>query len=76
MSNYPPGVTGNEYEIAGWPTCGNCGHEAEEHDNFSEECEYISYGCPCEGYSDQRPEPDPDESRDREFDRKYDRIHE
>ena len=19
MSNYPPGVTGNEYEIAGWP---------------------------------------------------------
>lgn len=24
MNNYPPGVTGNEYEIAGYPECPKC----------------------------------------------------
>lgn len=33
MSNYPPGVTGNEPEIAGYPPCGRagCGHLDEDH---------------------------------------------
>jgi hypothetical protein len=34
MSNYPPGVTGNEYEIAG-------GNEFEEHFDCSAEIEYV-----------------------------------
>jgi hypothetical protein len=34
MSNYPPGVTGNEYEIAG-------GNEFEEHFDCSAEVEYV-----------------------------------
>jgi hypothetical protein len=35
MSNYPPGVTGNEYEIAG-------GNEFEEHFDCSAEIEYVT----------------------------------
>lgn len=31
LSNYPPGVTGNEQEIAGYPPCTRCGHDFEEH---------------------------------------------
>jgi len=34
MSNYPPGVTGNEYEIAG-------GNEFEEHFDCEAEIEYV-----------------------------------
>jgi hypothetical protein len=34
MSNYPPGVTGNEYEIAG-------GNEFEEHFDCSADIEYV-----------------------------------
>lgn len=73
-SNYPPGVTGNEYEIAG--------------PDYSKETEELCPDCsgPCmeEGYRGQRwlsclnydhttdlepPEPDPDRSYDEERDR-------
>lgn len=29
--DYPPGVTGMEPEIAGYPPCKRCGHDADEH---------------------------------------------
>lgn len=31
--DYPPGVTGMEPEIAGYPNCAVCGHEVEEHED-------------------------------------------
>ena len=57
MSNYPPGVTGNEPEIAGYPPCVKCGHLDEEHEEPSlvggilvgtSPCEIE--GCECEDY--------------------------
>ena len=80
--NYPPGVTGNEPEIAGWPPCRGCGHEAEDHED---ECPFDKYGqcaedcghpmcigpdCTCREYRDEFDPwldgPDPDAKRDRE----------
>jgi hypothetical protein len=52
-SNYPPGVTGNEPQIAGYPPCGNCAHDAEEHD---EDGRCMDPGCPCEEYSEHLDE--------------------
>ena len=40
LSNYPPGVTGNEPEIAGYPDdhCADCGaHLSEPHDPYCAE---------------------------------------
>lgn len=35
-SNLPPGVTGNEWEIAGYPNCGRtgCSHPEDEHAEY------------------------------------------
>jgi hypothetical protein len=60
LSNYPPGVTGNEPEIVGYPSCGNCGHEADQHYQDDEampgpgvtlhESECHEEGCTCVEY--------------------------
>lgn len=71
LSNYPPGVTGNEPQIAGYPPCGNCGHEAEEHG--CEVGDYCHAGCACEEYNRYPPGPDPDEQRDRQIDAEFER---
>ena len=70
-SNYPPGVTGNEPQIAGWPPCGKCGHEAEYHASEwgeplrdSDACQE----CDCTEYDKYPPAPDPDDERDRRLD--------
>lgn len=68
--NYPPGVTGNEPEIAGWPSCGTCGHEADDHGDGA------CYECGCQEYNPDPTGPDPDEERDRQLDREYDRRYE
>lgn len=44
--NYPPGVTGNEPQIVGYPNCANCSHEAEVHGDGG--CE--EPGCTCVEY--------------------------
>lgn len=75
MSNYPPGVTGNEYQIAGADyeresdvPCGRCGKSS---------CMEVGYGrerwltCgECDWHTDLDPlEPDPDRAYDEERDR-------
>ena len=42
LSNYPPGVTGNEPEIAGYPLCGRCGHDPDDH---AEDDQFLSMCC-------------------------------
>lgn len=58
MSGYPPGVTGMEPEIAGWPPCGECSHGAEDHPTQDQlaaagrraaACE--ADGCSCTAYT-------------------------
>jgi hypothetical protein len=55
-SNYPPGVTGREWEIAGAPECGRgyCGHEFEQHESHGP-CQE----CDCEEYTPYDESPDP-----------------
>ena len=70
--DYPPGVTGNEPEIAGYGLCANCGHDYEEHySHYDEEefeegpckVEFVKGNvCSCKGYS-QYHDIDPDEAR-------------
>lgn len=68
--NYPPGVTGNEPEIAGWDelehTCAGCGAEgvaygSRRQDYFTFECEECGYFEELAGLH----EPDEDYGRDR-----------
>jgi hypothetical protein len=60
-SNYPPGVTGSEWEIAGYPPCETpgCGHPDDEHfDNGRGDGGCLIAHCRCEGYTpypDDRP---------------------
>ena len=74
--NLPPGVTGNEPEIAGWPPCRGCGHEAEDHGEINhnepmpneyfpdcQECDCTEYRTEFDPWLDG---PDPDAKRDRE----------
>jgi hypothetical protein len=46
--DYPPGVTGMEPQIAGWPECPKCGDEFD-----GQGCE----GCGFEAYNPDEPEP-------------------
>ena len=68
-SNYPPNVTGSEWQIAGYPPCGRmgCGHEdtdhADDHTIMGDEagaCEVA--GCECDEYTpySDRDEYEPD----------------
>ena len=61
MSNFgwdfPPGVTGNEPEIAGWPECPKCG--GSDLVDFAE-----GYKCMECGHVEESG-PDPDDERDR-----------
>lgn len=41
--DYPPGVTGNEPQIAGWPECPACGDEFD-----GAECEGCGFVAPGE----------------------------
>lgn len=67
-SNYPPGVNGGEYEIAGADyehetTCPACGHPAIEEGYMGDRWVFCE-GC---GTLDLPPaEPDPDRQRDEE----------
>ncbi len=63
MSAYPPGVTGTEWEIAGYPDCGACGHADTLHAEPGP-CEV----CDCEGYTPYPEGPDPDAWYDRQRD--------
>jgi hypothetical protein len=59
-SNYPPGVSGNEPEIAGYPDCTTpgCGHPDEEHGNgdlAGGAC--TEPGCACGRYDQYPPDP-------------------
>lgn len=63
-SNYPPGVTGNEPQIAGYPNCAECGHEIEEHYEVGgayEPC--MVPDCGCRSYEEFLDVPDPDSMR-------------
>lgn len=64
--DYPPGVTGNEPEIAGYPPCAYCRHDSEEHldeeDNELTHCRVD--GCNCGVYAEYA-EIDPDYERER-----------
>lgn len=65
--SYPPGVRGNERELAGWPPCTNCGHDIDEHDGLEGACgstDELTVGCLCYEYTDEPPERDPDRARD------------
>jgi len=73
MLNYPPGVTGNEPEIAGYPPCGNCGCEADDH---STKDASPCYECGCQAYTQGKMEQDPDEARDYQLEREYQRRYE
>lgn len=74
MSNYPPNVSGNEPEIAGYPNCGQlgCGHAEDEHAGDMEPAEGTDIlsgcevpGCGCGGYKQYPQGPDPDELYDK-----------
>jgi hypothetical protein len=59
---YPPGASnGPDVGDVGPIPCANCGHEPEEHDPVRYYCLY----CRCGEYTDEPPEPDPDELYDR-----------
>ena len=72
-SNYPPGVTGNEWEIAGYPPCGRngCGHPSDEHGEVvagDDGTTYESACLECDDCTEYTPypeRPDPDEMYDR-----------
>jgi hypothetical protein len=53
--DYPPGVTGREPEIAGYPDCANCGHDPHAHGDGP--CEEI--GCECKAYDQYGEEVEP-----------------
>lgn len=59
LSNYPPGVTGNEPQIAGYPPCQNprCRHDLDEHEDDGP-C--MVEGCLCGEYEQFPRERDPD----------------
>lgn len=72
--DYPPGVTGLEPQIAGYPNCANCGHEADDHgyDRYDHSICYYSTNhgvsrCGCLGYNQYPLERDPDEQHERRF---------
>ena len=60
MTNYPPGTTGNEPEIAGWPECPKCGSD----DLVDTRSGWKCMDCGHEGESDN-PEDHADDLRDR-----------
>ena len=59
MSNYPPGVTGNEPQITGiWPcrVCGGAGYD-DENENGKHTCGW------CKGQGDDPEDPDSEQIR-------------
>jgi hypothetical protein len=45
--DYPPGVTGNEPEIAGYPECPMCGLPLDEHEEgYDQDRDVQYYICP------------------------------
>jgi hypothetical protein len=67
--DYPPGVSGNEPQIVGYPDCANCGHEAGAHapedaENYDDgRC--MEPGCDCAEYAEYGEDPrEPDEPND------------
>lgn len=84
MSNYPPGVTGNELRIAGPDWDGDIERECPRCEQWvlvyaSSFRGVLSWECPlCGNYEDEEEEegPDPDAAyeawREREFDRQED----
>ena len=64
--DYPSGVRGDEPEIAGYPRCGKCSHEADDHKNLvgpdGKAC-WIE-DCNCDGYSQERDDPAEERARD------------
>lgn len=80
MNNYPPGVTGDEYEIAGPDyerdidgACPECGQE----DSLLEQGYRTSRWVVCSScghsYDLSALEPDPDEQRDQQLEYYYQR---
>ena len=70
--DYPPGVSGREPQIAGYPEdaepCGFCGHEAMTHMGTGglcghRGCECVEYEEPWEEHDDDGPDPDRDRDR-------------
>lgn len=50
--NLPPGVSGNEPQIAGYPDCGACGHASEHHyADEDPESGCMVDRCPCSIYT-------------------------
>ena len=60
LSNYPPGVTGNEPQIAGYSECPRCGASYEESDSWENDGYLFCGEC---GYK-IRQGFDPDRRRD------------
>lgn len=56
MSSLPPGVTDSMCDgVTSY--CGNCGHEAEMHeDDDNMTCDHV--GCHCDGFGDFEYEPE------------------
>jgi hypothetical protein len=74
-------VSGNEWEIAGYPPCGRsgCGHPDDEHgeviagddgSTFATAC--LVDDCDCEEYMPYPDGPDPDELYDRMVEQRMD----
>ena len=79
MSNYPPGVTGNEYEIAGpdyeddtdYP-CWHCSNTAGNlRQGYRSQHWVICGGCGLQTDLDMDDGPDSDEAYDRMKDERY-----
>lgn len=56
--DYPPGVTGNEPEIAGYPECPECGQHPDDrgHDEDGDPCTH-----PCHDEPDYPEQEEPDD---------------
>lgn len=77
MSNYPDGVTGNEYQIAGYPTvelvdveCSDCEWtgDIEEADVEGVTAYWTCPACGINNETDGDDEPDPDAAWDSRYD--------
>lgn len=64
--NLPHGVSPNDPHIVGYPTCAECGHDAEAHPYDDEihgsPCD--EPGCDCREYDQHGEAPEPEDPRE------------
>lgn len=57
MTNYDRAALAFEDPGAGWPRCGKCDHESDDHGDEANEEGCLISGCTCDRYSQERDDP-------------------